>query len=94
MRMFIYPQSVKRSHDVKKIEHAEGFDRIPQRVLVDGVEVCFSPGLLKLLEFVYSQCTILAQWLVADTVPVCKNKGLPKDIENYRPIANLNARLT
>jgi hypothetical protein len=52
-----------------------------------------APVFSKLFELVYSQCTILAQWLVADSVPVCKNKGLPKDIENYRPIADLSVQL-
>jgi hypothetical protein len=29
------------------------------------------------------------QWLVSKTIPIFKNKGQKKDIENYRPIANL-----
>jgi hypothetical protein len=32
---------------------------------------------------------ISGQWLISETVPVYKNKGEKKNIENYRPIANL-----
>ena len=35
------------------------------------------------------QRSVPKQWLVAKTIPVFKNKGNVKDIENYRPIANL-----
>ena len=37
----------------------------------------------------YNKLSIPDQWKVAKTVPVFKNKGEKKDIENYRPIANL-----
>jgi hypothetical protein len=33
--------------------------------------------------------SIPGQWRVAKTIPVYKNKGDKKDIESYRPIANL-----
>jgi hypothetical protein len=38
---------------------------------------------------VYSQRNIPAQWLVAKTIHIYKNKGDKKDVESYRPIANL-----
>ena len=71
-----------------KCKNSEGFDRIPQRILKDGAEVLINP-LTVLFNKVYVQKTIPGQWLVAKTIPVFKNKGDKKDIESYRPVANL-----
>jgi hypothetical protein len=87
-KMFMDPISVRKVILSLKMKNTEGFDRIPQRVLVDGVEI-LAPAFTQLFELIYTQCTIPAQWRVAKTIPVFKNKGSPKDIENYRPIANL-----
>ena len=38
---------------------------------------------------IYAQLKVTEQRLVSETIPVFKNKGDPKDIENYRPISNL-----
>jgi hypothetical protein len=71
-----------------KAKNSEGFDRIPQRILVDGAEVLIKPisGLIKLI---YETGKVPDQWLIAKTIPVFKNKGQTSDIINYRPIANL-----
>jgi hypothetical protein len=71
-----------------KCKNSEGFDRIPQRILLDGAEILIDP-LTSIFEKIYQQKTIPDQWLVAKTLPVFKNKGDKKDIESYRPIANL-----
>ena len=71
-----------------KCKNSEGFDRIPQRILKDGAEILIGP-LTDLFDKIYSQRSIPSQWLVAKTIPVYKNKGDKKDIESYRPIANL-----
>ena len=86
--MFMDPQSIKECIQALKSKNSEGFDRIPQRCLVDGVESLCTPfnGLFKRI---YEQSTVPAQWLVSKTIPIFKNKGDKKDIENYRPIANL-----
>ncbi len=80
--------SVRECIKSLKNKNSEGYDRIPQRILVDGVDVLLDPlhGLFKLI---YETKTIPDQWKVAKTVPIYKNKGDRNDIQNYRPIANL-----
>ena len=70
-----------------KIKNCEGFDRIPQRILVDGANILINP-LSKLFEKIYFQKQIPEQWLIAKVTPIHK-KGPKNQIENYRPIANL-----
>ena len=71
-----------------KSKNSEGYDRIPQRILVDGVDVLAVP-MQKLMSLIYSEVKIPEQWLVSKTIPIFKNKGQKREIENYRPIANL-----
>ena len=70
-----------------KIKNCEGFDRIPQRILVDGANILINP-LSKLFQKIYFQKEIPEQWLIAKVTPIHK-KGPKNQIENYRPIANL-----
>ena len=85
---FMDCQSVRECVSSLKIKNSEGFDRIPQRILVDGIDVLLTP-ITALMNKIYEQKCVPDQWLVAKTIPVFKNKGANKDIENYRPIANL-----
>jgi hypothetical protein len=71
-----------------KYKNSEGFDRIPQRIIVDGADVLIDP-LTELFQRIYLQRTVPDQWLISKTILVYKNKGDAKSIENYRPIANL-----
>ena len=43
----------------------------------------------ELFKRIYHEKSIPEQWLVSKTIPVYKNKGEKKNIESYRPIANL-----
>ena len=70
-----------------KIKNCEGFDRIPQRILVDGAQVLVLP-LKVLFQKIYFQNTLPEQWLISKITPIHK-KGPKNKIENYRPIANL-----
>ena len=70
-----------------KIKNCEGYDRIPQRVLIDGIDLLIDP-LTKLFSMIYRDCTIPGQWLVAKITPIHK-KGSIQSIENYRPVAGL-----
>ena len=51
----------------------------------DSISTAFN-GLFKRI---YEQSAVPSQWLVSKTIPVFKNKGDRKDIENYIPISNL-----
>ena len=70
-----------------KIKNCEGYDRIPQRVLVDGMEQLLEP-LTVLFKLIYERKEIPEQWRFSKIMPVHK-KGDKSLIENYRPVANL-----
>jgi hypothetical protein len=80
--------AVKACIQSLKLKNSEGFDRIPQRVLVDRADFLVEP-ISVLMDKIYLTKSIPQQWLISKTIPVFKNKGQSKDIENYRPIANL-----
>ena len=82
------PDSIRECILSLKMKNTEGYDRIPQRILVDGVD-CLLVAFNGLFKRVYEQSEVPKQWLVSKTIPVYKNKGEKKDIENYRPISNL-----
>ena len=69
------------------IKNCEGHDRIPLRVIMDGIKILLTQ-LTVLFSKIYEQKTIPAQWLTAKIIPIHK-KGNLSDIKNYRPISNL-----
>ena len=86
--MFMYPDSIKECVMSLKMKNSEGYDRIPQRILIDGVDHLMT-AFGGLFSRIYTQKEVPEQWLVSKTIPVFKNKGDTKDIENYRTISNL-----
>ena len=52
-----------------KVKNCEGYDQIPQRVLIDEMDLLIDP-LTKLFTMVYRDCTIPGQWLVAKITPI------------------------
>ena len=70
-----------------KTKNCEGFDRIPQRVLTDGINE-LTPPLTILFQKILKQKKIPEQWSISKIIPIHK-KGPKQNIENYRPIANL-----
>ncbi len=87
-KMFMQECDVWECIKTLKGKNSEGFNRIPQRILVDGAEVIIKP-LSGLFKHIYRTGKVQDQWLIAKTIPVYKNKGQTSDINNYRPIANL-----
>ena len=85
--MFMTRENIRKCFSEMKIKNTEGYDRIPQRVLVDGLDQLLDP-LSNLFEMIYCQKVIPGQWLVSKIIPVHK-KGNKSHIENYRPVANL-----
>ena len=64
-----------------------GSDRIPLKVLKDGVNFLAQP-ILELMNLIYAQKHVPEQWKISRIIPLHK-KGPRTHIENYRPIANL-----
>ena len=83
---FMTSHNILRAVKSIKMKNCEGENRIPQRIMIDGIEVLLAP----LTEFkrIYEQKEIPEQWKLAKITPVHK-KGNKNDVTNYRPIANL-----
>ena len=78
---------VEAVKSLKTNKTCEGYDRIPQKILTDGIEVLKFP-LSYLFNQIYNSKKIPSQWLIAKVTPIHK-KGNLTSIENYRPISNL-----
>ena len=68
-------------------KNCEGHDRIPQRIIKDGINMLLGP-LSYLFDTIYKTKEIPQQWLISKVNPIFK-KGNSSDIENYRPVSNL-----
>ena len=84
---FMTEQNILKAVNSLKIKNCEGHDRIPLRVIIDGIQILLKP-LTNLFTKIYDQKTIPTQWLMAKIIPIHK-KGNLADIKNYRPISNL-----
>ena len=88
-KMFMTKENILECVKTIKIKNNEGYDRIPQRILVDGINHLITP-LTHLFSLIYTKKIIPDQWKIAKVVPLFK-KGSPNQISNYRPISNLCA---
>ena len=70
-----------------KLKNSEGYDRIPQRILLDGISKLMEPFEI-LFNLIYITNSIPEQWAMSKIVPIHK-KGDKNNIKNYRPISNL-----
>ena len=70
-----------------KVKNAEGYDRIPQRIIKDGINHLIAP-LSMLFKLIYETKQIPDQWKIAKVTPIPK-KGSKNELANYRPISNL-----
>ena len=84
---FMTPENIITAINSLKLKNCEGFDRIPVRILKDGIEP-LTPVLSHLFNLIYINKQIPEQWRVSKVIPLLK-KGNPNKIENYRPVANL-----
>ncbi len=82
-------ENVKKVMAELKPKTCYGYDNIPVRILLDGIEYLLKP-VHKLLNMIYAQGTIPDQWKTSRIIPLHK-KGPKNRVENYRPISNLCA---
>ena len=54
-----------------KMKNTEGYDRIPQRIIIDGLESLSKP-LEKLFALIYRDKIVPGQWLISKIFPVHK----------------------
>ena len=64
-----------------KLKNAEGHDRIPQRIMIDGAEILNKP-MTVLFTLIYNSKTIPEQWKMSVIRPVHK-KDLKNEISNF-----------
>ena len=72
-KMFMNPCSIRECILSLKIKNTEGFDRIPRRILVDGIEHLIT-AFNGLFGRIYEQVTVPSQWQVSKTILVSKTK--------------------
>ena len=84
---FMTLHNVTKAMKEIKLKNSEGCDRIPQRILLDGIEILAGP-MTTLFNKIYLQKKLPEQWLMSVIIPVHK-KGKKDEITNYRPVANL-----
>ena len=85
--MFMSGVDVERCIRSIKVKNSEGYDRVPQRILVDGM-IHLLPPFTKFFDAIYYSKEIPEQWRLSKIMPVHKS-GCKQVIENYRPVANL-----
>ena len=64
--MFMNKEAIVECLKSIKIKNTEGFDRIPQRILVDGSENLIDP-LTELFGLIYNHNQLPERWLIAKT---------------------------
>ena len=70
-RMFMSQSDVRECILSIKIKNCEGFDRIPQRILVDGIDHLVLP-LAHLFNEIYHKNQLPDQWLISKVCPIFK----------------------
>ena len=73
--MFMSTREVEACIKSIKIKNSEGYDRIPQRILVEGIKHLLAP-LSKLFKTVYDSKSIPEQWLFSKIIPVHKKGNI------------------
>ena len=81
---FMSAENIIKAVQSIKMKNSEGSDRIPQRILIDGISILLEP-LSKLFYNIYEKKEIPEQWKMAKITPVFK-KGNKNDVSNYRPV--------
>ena len=67
--MFMTDNKISECIKDLKLKNTEGYDRIPQRILIDGHDFLIVP-LTQLFKLIYRDQAILEQWLISKIIPV------------------------
>ena len=67
---FMTPLNVKTAILSLKLINSEGFDRIPQRILMDSISILMEP-FGKLFNLIYATNIIPEQWAMSKIILVC-----------------------
>ena len=70
-QMFMSPSEIKVCIEKIKIKNCEGSDRIPQRVIIEGMVHLLNP-LSKLFNAIYLTKKIPEQWLIGQEIALAK----------------------
>jgi hypothetical protein len=73
------PSLIRECINSLKIKNTEGYDRIPQRVMLNVIDV-LTARLSNIFEKMYHEKAIPGQWLITKMIPVFKNKGEKKKL--------------
>ena len=84
---FMGKEDILHCASTLKVKNCEGYDRLPQRIIKDGIDHLVGP-LTVLFRSIYNTKVIPDQWKIAKVNPIPK-KGSKSEISNYRPISNL-----
>ena len=88
-KIFITEGKVSRCIKCLKINNSEGQDRIPKRILVDGINQILILITTKMNK-VYCQNKIPGQWQITKVTPLLK-QGSANNVVNYTTISNLSS---
>lgn len=83
-----YDELLKAVNSLKN-NKSPGFDKIMNEQLKSTFNM-MSPIILKLFSVKLDKGPVPESWTIGNIKPIYKNKGIPKDPENYRPITLLS----
>ena len=68
---FMTPENIRNAFKSIKIKNSEGYDRIPQRILNEGMEFLIEPC-IKLFNLIYTHKKLPEQWSISKIIPLFK----------------------
>jgi hypothetical protein len=68
-KMFMNMDSIRSVMESMKIKNSEGYDRIPQQIIKEGLENLLVP-FTQLFKKIYTERSVPEQWLLAKTIPI------------------------
>ena len=76
---FMSPLNIRTAILSLKLKNSEGDDRIPQRIILDGIDSLIDP-FARLFSLIYKTKIVSVQWLIKKITPIHK-KGSKKKLK-------------